>query len=307
MAESDKPDKIKTRSSSSSQLQNLSSLGMAKADNEPRNCGKCNRIVREDAKAVCCEYCAFWFHVKCEGISDEVYKFLNGGGDQVHWFCKGCNNKALDVMKLVQGLKERNDELEAKLEEVSNQVNEIALVKGSFADKIREISREEVHEAREKELRECNVVISNVKEPDLGAAGDPDQASLADGRTVDQLIHGVLGASDVNIVSTTRVPKFKRQGDTYNRKLVVKLGSVNQKHKILRIAKRLRDKEDWQGVYINPDLTVKERKKDYELRSELKRRREGGETNLILSRGRIVTKSNYAGPFLSRGYSPGVS
>ncbi|KAJ8031576.1 LINE-1 type transposase domain-containing protein 1 [Holothuria leucospilota] len=200
----------------------------------------------------------------------KYYKFLNAGGDQIHWFCKSCNSKALDVMKLVQGLKERNEMLEAKLDEVKGQFEEIALVRGSFAEKIREITREAVQEAKEKELRECNVAISNIKETDHGAAGDPDQEPVTDNGIVKQLIHNVLGASDVEVVSTTRVPKVKNQGETYNRKLVVKLGSVNQKHKVLRIAKRLRDNDDWQGVYISPDLTKQERKKDYELRSELK-------------------------------------
>ena len=37
-----------------------------------------------------------------------LMKFINVGGDQVHWYCKSCHNKALDCMKLIQGLKEKN-------------------------------------------------------------------------------------------------------------------------------------------------------------------------------------------------------
>ena len=121
-------------------------------------------------------------------------------------------------MKLVRGQKESNDILQAKLNEVSDQVKETSQVKGSFADRIIEIAQEEVQEAR--------FVIFNIKEPDYETVGDPDLGSHADDRIVDQLIHTVLGANDVDIVSTSRVPKFKRRGDTYNQKLEVKLGSV---------------------------------------------------------------------------------
>ena len=61
-------------------------------------CGKCNKIVKGEWKVVCCDYCSLWFHIKCEGITDGINKCLDVGGDQVHSYCKSCNNKALDIM-----------------------------------------------------------------------------------------------------------------------------------------------------------------------------------------------------------------
>ena len=49
-------------------------------------------------------------------MSDEVYKFLWHGGDQVHWLCKKCNDRAMNF--IVHDLMERNKYFELKLDEV---------------------------------------------------------------------------------------------------------------------------------------------------------------------------------------------
>jgi len=46
--------------------------------------------------------------------------------------------------------------------------------------------------------------------------------------------------------------------------------------------------EPFKGVYINPDLSIRERNAQKELREELKRRKDAGETHLKIIRGKIV-------------------
>ncbi|KAJ8042605.1 Histone-lysine N-methyltransferase trithorax [Holothuria leucospilota] len=271
----------------------------------PKNCGKCGKFVKDNTKAVCCEFCSVWFHTKCEGISDEIYNFLNEGGEQIHWFCKKCNDMAIDVMKLVQSLKEKNDLLEKKIDELSQQVEDLSSLKDNFAGKVRDIVREEVKEIKDKEERACNVVISSIPES-VASDSQGDEERRSDLEKVNYLIHEVLQAPDVKVVTTHRVPKLRDGNASFNRKTVVKLEAPNQRNKLLRIAKNLRGKEEWQGVYINPDLTVKERKKDYELRKELKHRRENGEHNLVLVGGKIVVSNRRqanASSFLLRSHS----
>ena len=75
----DRADRLNTRSNSSPQLFSDSPFSdetNVEASEESKRCGKCNRVVRKDAKAVCCEYCSLWYHIKCEGISDEIYNFF---------------------------------------------------------------------------------------------------------------------------------------------------------------------------------------------------------------------------------------
>ena len=43
-------------------------------------------------------------------------------------------------------------------------------------------------------------------------------------------------------------------------------------------------------MYITPDLTIKEREINRALHQELKRRKEAGEKDLIIKRGKIINK-----------------
>ena len=45
-------------------------------------------------------------------------------------------------------------------------------------------------------------------------------------------------------------------------------------------------------MFITPDLTTREREVNKALRDELKRRKGNGEQNLMIKRGRIVSKSD---------------
>ena len=49
-------------------------------------------------------------------------------------------------------------------------------------------------------------------------------------------------------------------------------------------------------IYINPDLSVKDRQERRKLRAELNRRKENGETNIFICRGRIVKQPSLSNP-----------
>ena len=46
---------------------------------DTKNCSKCHKLIEEDTKAICCEFCVTWYHTKCENISDEILLFLMQG------------------------------------------------------------------------------------------------------------------------------------------------------------------------------------------------------------------------------------
>ena len=68
----------------------------------------------------------------------------------------------------------------------------------------------------------------------------------------------------------------------------VKCSDLNEKGRILRESRNLRNLPDFQGIFINPDQTVVQRKRGAELRRELKSRREAGE-DVRIRHGRVVT------------------
>ena len=58
------------------------------------NCFKCKQVLRTDSKAVQCDLCGAWIHVKCEWVSDEVYSKLNavlGDFSNLAYYCESNN------------------------------------------------------------------------------------------------------------------------------------------------------------------------------------------------------------------------
>ena len=53
-------------------------------------CGQCYRPVAKTHRAVLCEACCLWFHIKCENISASDYIELDKSDDP--WTCKQCSN-----------------------------------------------------------------------------------------------------------------------------------------------------------------------------------------------------------------------
>ena len=66
--------------------------------------------------------------------------------------------------------------------------------------------------------------------------------------------------------------------------------------KLLKSAPLLRKISKWQSVYVSPDLTLKEREINRALHQELKRRKDAGEKDLIIKRGKIINRQASDGP-----------
>ena len=58
-------------------------------------CNICNRNIRENGKAVCCDVCDNWVHIRCNSISPSKYKELCDEDNNEPFFCIKCFNDAL--------------------------------------------------------------------------------------------------------------------------------------------------------------------------------------------------------------------
>ena len=56
-------------------------------------CGICGKSVNSNQKAINCDLCKFWVHIKCNGLNAKGYESLQRSDDQ--WFCYNCINKIL--------------------------------------------------------------------------------------------------------------------------------------------------------------------------------------------------------------------
>ena len=74
----------------------------------------------------------------------------------------------------------------------------------------------------------------------------------------------------------------------------VTFGGKEIRDKLLREARCLRDvpEEHLHPLFIVPDLTPKERAEDLRLRTELKARKDQGESGLFIKRGKIAKKKD---------------
>ena len=132
--------------------------------------------------------------------------------------------------------------------------------------------------------RRNNVLIYNVPESDKEAAGERQDE---DARICTDVFENCLE------VKTTRIHKIIRLGGNKieggNRPILVTLDSEDKKYKILRNAKKLKNQRDptKKAIGISPDLTKKQREKDYKLRQELRQRREQGEEGLYIKNGNL--------------------
>ena len=53
-------------------------------------CGICHKNIQTNQKAIYCNNCNFYVHIKCNDISTSEYKELEKELDEVSWFCEKC-------------------------------------------------------------------------------------------------------------------------------------------------------------------------------------------------------------------------
>ena len=99
-----------------------------------------------------------------------------------------------------------------------------------------------------------------------------DQQMMTE-RKVEYLVESGLELPKMNI---TGIRKLQNKDI-----VIVTLGSREEKHKVLDKARSLNRTDRWKNVYVIPDMTRKEQEIDYNIRKELKERRDKGETNLV--------------------------
>ena len=132
-------------------------------------------------------------------------------------------------------------------------------------------------ELSERNKRKCNVVVHNLPEPS-SATNETDIKCFAD------ICRGELGF-EVDITKSFRL------GQKQNSKplsLLFKLSSEALHNKLLSYAPKLRFSSTWYQLYIQPDMTPTEREAYRKLQEEIKRRKNLGETNLIIRNGNNI-------------------
>ena len=87
-------------------------------------CGECKATVSSRDKGVQCEICEVWYHAKCEGVSEDTYKYLQKG-QGVHWYCKACDKGVAKLLTAITNLQRKQDKLELDIKLVAEDMAKI--------------------------------------------------------------------------------------------------------------------------------------------------------------------------------------
>ena len=90
-------------------------------------CGICLKSVRKNHKALQCDSCNNWIHIKCNRISKNDYKILET--DETSWYCLKCLNSAipfslLDNCELKQTITGSNVKLSENIKLISKEAKD---------------------------------------------------------------------------------------------------------------------------------------------------------------------------------------
>lgn len=190
----------------------------------------------------------------------------------------------------VAGLESRLDAFDAKQKK---QEKEIAEIKQSLkdlnpADNNKVLFEDICNETTARWRKRKFLVVSGIPEH---SSGDLEERREKDAHTLEELGKEV-GVDNLD-VDPDDVSRIGRLDLNKPRLLRFKCDDGDTRRLLLKNSKDLRKSSNFQNVYINPDLTYFQRKRNADLRKEVKQRRESGE-NVGIRRGRIIDLSQSA-------------
>lgn len=77
-------------------------------------CGTCMKPFSSGEGSAQCELCDIWFHSKCQGISESMFRAMKDYGE-LHWFCKGCRGGAEKLLAMVSKMQTKVERIEEEL------------------------------------------------------------------------------------------------------------------------------------------------------------------------------------------------
>ena len=262
-------------------------------------CGHCNEeCVQKDS--FLCVHCTLWWHVKCIvsiPITPEIIDLV----DKVNlllgtpfYMCNACR-KSVENFKISlrdqkaeikenkddiqtaelerQAMKEKIDRLEDSITQVKEKLMGFeSQLETGMAEAVKEVKDEITVEKKDQEERAENIVIHGVPESEK-PTGQEKKEEDADTvlRIAREIGVEIKGAVEAKFRAGQRRAEKPRP-------IIVKVTDGETRTALLRKAHLLKRKEEWKTVYVQPDLTFKQReearKREDKLREEEREKNE---------------------------------
>ena len=276
-------------------------------------CPDCNKAVLDKEKGVQCEICEFWFHIKCQKLTEDAYVCLQQN-EAFHFYCLGCNRGVVKLLQTMRKVEERQDRFEATLDQLRVDMNALradlqtvsdlnkstdtkleTVIESKLVENIQckvddsvashvKILKDDVAESMEIEKRRTNLIFHGVKES--GVVSLDDFSKHPDQEMIEEILKtGLRLDASRHIEEIQRIGRFVAGKD---RPVRVRVKTFEARSEILKRAHDLKENENFKRVFIAPDLTRKQQAIDKDLREKLKDIREKGEQNAKIKAGKVI-------------------
>ena len=259
-------------------------------------CLKCDSPVGETEAAIECHSCKEWCHKKCTEVTEIEYEVLGKSKEHIQWLCTGCCDTdkndpqktrleaKLDlILKMMQTMDLRLQQLEAK--DPMESIDKI------LEEKVEKKVAEMFEEQLEKEKRKLNIIMVNLPESKAESAEERKKEDLIEAKKIVQKVTDEKIAEEVT--NPIRLGKVNIGRDKRPRLVRLSIKTEEGKRQVMKnihkVNQGVRKAED--KVYINHDATAKEREMFKGLMTEMKERKDKGETDLVIRGGKIVKRT----------------
>ena len=82
-------------------------------------CGHCLKAISDQDCGIICDICNSWFHSRCQGVTEAMYKALNQHSKELFWFCKDCRQGAEKLFPSISKIQTKVNTLEDEAARVS--------------------------------------------------------------------------------------------------------------------------------------------------------------------------------------------
>ena len=237
-------------------------------------CKICKSDCLASDKAVSCDTCNGWVHMKCSKLSKQEYYFIekSEGKNSIKWYCQVCvdtQNSEHDLCDIISKQTTQIENLSQQVSVLQKSLAEVLeILKGKKVEekKVEEVVHTQVTEAlddnKEREEKRSNIILFNVPEAankDTKAEKEEDMITI---NNIFQEVHGE--EEEFTPLNPNRITRLggRKDGSTRPRPIRVTLDSTEEKWTIVRRSKNIRKVDAYKDITVQMDKTRKELQAD---------------------------------------------
>lgn len=243
-------------------------------------CLNCNAELKANTSSIIhCDVCQGPLHLKCVGLSETDAKLTRAKSRAIKVVCNSCGvnmSQFKDIKHLITTIQ---NELTASINNLKSEFDlQLNDLRAALAAKQQHVSFEfedVVNEVTERQNRKSNLIIFGVEE--VPEDGDRDVVTLQDSIQTRAILEYVL--PDYRS-EELHVQRLGRRSRNRNRPIKISLRNGQEVSNFLRHAKKLRNSDNYNNVFISSDKTPRQIQFYKQVKEELNDRKRNGETNL---------------------------